>query len=330
MTSQYEVKYAGGKIKAIIIGIILVAIITIILSAGIKIVDAGHRGILLHFQQIDGVQCDEKTGDCIAIKPPLKEGMHFVVPFQDDIVQMEVRTQKFEKTTGAGSKDLQGVSTTVAINYRVSPESANLLFATVGLDYTVRIITPAVDEVVKQITARYNAEELITKREIVKGEIVQALGQRLARFNLLQQEVSITDFQFSTQFSNAVDAKVTAEQNAKTAQNVVAIKEAEAQQAQAVAHGTQLAAIETAEGVKQAHILEAEGLAQAITIQAQANQEAIRLLTEMLRNNPEYIEYLRLLQWNGVLPDTLVITDSEGNNLLLQIPTKTIQQQPQE
>lgn len=326
----YEVKYAGGKIKAIIIGIIIVAIIAVIFSAAIKIVDSGHRGVLLHFQEIDGVKCDESTGVCIAIKPPLREGLHIVVPFQDDVVQMEVRTQKFEKNSGAGSKDLQGVSTSVAINYRVSPESANLLYATVGLDYTNRIITPAVDEVVKQITARYNAEELITKREIVKGEIASALEQRLAKYNLLQQDVSITDFQFSKQFSDAIDAKVTKEQEALTAQNIVAIKEAEARQAEAVAHGQQLANIQVAEGVKQAKILEAEGIAQAIEIEAKAQQERIRLLTEMLKNNPEYIEYLRLLQWNGILPDTLVITDSNGNNLLLQIPSKTVIKQTQE
>lgn len=322
----YEVRYAGGKIKAIVIGIIIVAVIAIVFSAGIKIVDAGHRGILLHFQEIDGVKCDEKTGECVVTKPPLGEGLHLVTPFQDDIVEMEVRTQKYEKNTGAGSKDLQGVSTTVAINYRVNPESANLLYATVGLDYANRIIAPAVDEVVKQITAKYNAEELITKREIVKGEIVQSLGQRLSRFSLLQQEVSITDFQFSDQFSTAIEAKVTAEQNAKTAENVVAIKEAEAKQAEAVAAGLKLAEIQKAEGVKQSKILEAEGVAEAIRIEANAQQERIKLLTEMLRNNPEYIEYLRLLQWNGHLPDTLIITDSEGNNLLLQIPAKTIDQ----
>lgn len=324
----YEVKYAGGKIKAIIIGIVLVVIIAIVLSSSIKIVDAGHRGVLLHFQQIDGVRCDEKTGECIVTRPPLKEGIQFVTPFQDDVINIEVRTQKIEETAGAGSKDLQGVSTTVAINFKISPEAANLLYATVGPDYSSRIISPAVQEVVKQITAKYNAEELITKRELVKGEIVTALGQRLAKYNLIQQEVSITDFQFSTQFANAVDAKVTAEQNALTSGNIVKIKEAEALQAQAIAHGTQLAAIETAEGVKQAYILEAQGVAEAIKIKAEANQEQIRLLTEMLRNNPEYIEYLRLLQWNGHLPDTLVITDADGNNLLLQIPTKTIEKQP--
>ena len=320
--SSYEVSINRRRITAICVGVIIVVTMAILLSASIKIVEAGNRGVLLHWQQVDGVSCDEKTGVCTVTKPPLNAGIQFVTPFQDEVVDMEVRTQKFEKQSNAASKDLQAVSTTIAVNYHVSPEAANLLYRQVGLDYANRIITPALDETVKQITAKYSANDLITNREQVKLDIEQALGQRLAKFNLMQDVISITNFDFSPQFTEAINAKVTAEQQALTAQNQVAIKEAEARQAQAVASGLKLAAIEQAEGVKQAAILEAEGHAEAIRINAQANQDQIRLLTEFLRNNPDFIEYFRTLQWNGQLPQYLV-TSSENLQQLLQIPSKT-------
>lgn len=315
----YEYTFNKKKALAIVIGIIIAISVGVTLSLSIKIVDTGYRGVLLHFQEPDGVKCDEKTGVCVSVKPPLREGLHIVTPIQDDIVEIEVRTQKFEKIASSASKDLQEATTTVAVNFKVNPDSVHLLYATVGLDYANRIIQPAVDETVKQITARYNAEELITKRETVKGEIEQSLGQRLAKFYLQQELVSITEFRFSSQFAQAIEAKVTADQNAKTAQNVVSIKEAEARQAEAIALGEKLANIQRAEGVKQSQILEAEGKSQATLIQAEADAKKIRLITDMISNNPEYIEYLRILQWNGHLPEVLL---TDNGTPLIQIPTK--------
>lgn len=321
--SNYEVSYAGSKIKAIIIGIIVVITLAIILSASVKIVDAGHRGVLLHWQDVDGLILE---GDkWVAVRPPLGEGLHFVVPIQDDVVNVEVRTQKFTKSSTSASKDLQNVSTEITVNYHPTPNSVHVLYRTVGLDYSNRIIQPAVDETVKQITANYNAEELITQRPQVKADIEQALRQRLLDFNIVQDVVSITDFQFSSEFSNAIEAKVTADQRALEQQNIVKIKEAEARQAEAIAHGIRLAAIEEAEGKKEAAILVAEGNARAIEIEANATKTRIQLVTEYLRNNPDFIEYLRILQWNGIMPETLV-TDGDQANLLLQIPNRVTQQ----
>lgn len=322
--SNYEVSYAGSKIKAIILGVIIVIILAIVLSASIKIVDAGHRGVLLHWQEVDGITQND-NGKWVALRPPLNEGLHFVAPIQDEVINIEIRTQKFEKSSTSASKDLQNVSTEITVNYHLAPEAVHVLYRTVGLDYASRIIQPAVDETVKQITANYNAEELITKRPQVKADIEEALRQRLLDFNIVQDVVSITDFQFSPQFSSAIEAKVTADQRALEQQNIVKIKEAEARQAEAVAHGHRLAAIEEAEGQKQAAILVAEGKAQAIEIEANATKTKIRLITEFLRNNPDYIEYLRILQWNGIMPETLV-TDGDQANLLLQIPNKVTNQ----
>jgi len=135
-----------GKAKLVIIGIIALIVIGGIATASVQIVDAGHRGVLLQWNAVD------------VTSAPLDEGLHFVVPFQDQVVNMEVRTLKFVKATSSASKDLQTVSTEVTVNYHPSPTSVNILYKEVGLDYQNRIISPAVEEVVKQVTANYNAE----------------------------------------------------------------------------------------------------------------------------------------------------------------------------
>lgn len=321
----YEVSYSGGKIKAIVVGVIAIVILALILSAAIKIVDAGHRGVLLHWQEVDGI--DFQDGKWVSIRPPLSEGLHFVVPIQDDVVEVEIRTTKFEKLTTSASKDLQNVKTGVTVNYHVNPEAVHILYRTLGLDFASRIILPAVDETVKQITANYNAEELITKRSQVKADIEDNLRQRLLDFNIIQDVVSITDFEFSSQFSSAIEAKVQAEQDAQREQNLVQLKAAQAEQMEQVALGEKLANIQRALGDKEAAILRAEGIAEAIRIEAAAEQEKIRLISEYIRNNPEYLQWFHVLQWNGILPDTLV-TSNGGNGItpLLNIPAKVIQE----
>lgn len=322
-----EVNYAGGKIKAIIGGIILVIVLAIILSASIQIVDAGHRGVLLHWQEVDGIIFDNDLNEWVALRPPLNEGLHFVVPIQDEVVNVEIRTQKYEKQTSSASKDLQIVSTGVTLNYHPAPESVHVLYRTLGLDYAARVIQPAVDETVKQVTANYNAEELITKRPQVKADIEENLRQRLLDFNIVQDVVSITDFEFSTQFSSAIEAKVQAEQDALREENLVKLKTAQAKQLEQEALGDKLANIQRAEGDKAAAILRAEGLAEAIKIEAEAEKEKIRLISEFIKNNPEYLQWYHVLNWNGKLPDTLVTTNGDqGVVPLLQIPNQVTQE----
>ena len=128
-------------------------------GSAVSIVDAGFRGVLLHWNAVD------------LVDPPLEEGLHFIVPFQDSVIPLEVRTLKYTKSTTSASQDLQTVSTEITVNYHPEPTRVNYLYKEVGLDYENRIIQPTVEEVVKQVTANYNAEELITKRPLVKQDI---------------------------------------------------------------------------------------------------------------------------------------------------------------
>ncbi|MGB8134454.1 MAG: prohibitin family protein [Nitrososphaeraceae archaeon] len=246
--------------------------------SSIRIVDAGYRGVLVQFGNVD-------------TSKSLDEGLHFVIPFRDNVVQMEVRTQKIVESTTSASKDLQDVSTQVALNYHLNPDKAQVVYQQLGFDYANRVIIPAIQESVKQVTARFNAEELITKRETVKNQIEEQITARLAAYNIMADAVSITDFQFSQLFKSAVEAKVAAQQRALQAQNELRRIQIEAQQNEAQAIGEQKANIAKAEGIKQSNVLQAEGEAQAITI-----------IDKQLRNNPTYLEWLKSTRWDGKLP----------------------------
>ena len=282
-------------IVPIIIGIIIISVIAV---SSVRIVDAGNRGILVQFGNVD-------------TSNSLDEGIHFVVPFRDNVVQIEVRTQKIVESATSASKDLQDVSTQVALNYHVNPDQAQVLYQQLGPDYSNRVIIPAIQESVKQVTARFNAEELITNRETVKNQIEEQIKARLAPYNVVVDALSITEFAFSPQFTRAVEAKVEAQQRALQAQNELRRIQIEAQQNEAQAIGEQKANIARAEGIKQSNVLQAEGEAQAITI-----------IDQQLRNNPTYLEWLKATKWDGVLP--LVTgggSSGQGNTPFIDIPT---------
>jgi len=273
-----------GAAKAVAGIIIVLIIIGVIAGAAVTIVDAGHRGVLLHWNAVD---------TSIA---PLDEGLHFVVPFADSVVQMEVRTLKFIKATSSASKDLQTVSTEVSVIYHPAVESIHYLYKEVGLDYESRIIQPAIEEVVKQVTANYNAEELITKRPLVKSDIEAEIGARLSEFNIQTDVVSITDFQFSSLFAQAIESKVEAEQKAFKAENDLRRIQVEALQSEAIA----------------------QGIAKANIAQAQGEAQAIQIINQALASNPWYLEWLKIQAWDGVLP--LVV--GQGGTPFIQIPTE--------
>ena len=271
-----------GTAKVVAIVIIALIVIGVVTAAAVKIVDAGHRGVLLHWNAVDLTQA------------PLDEGLHFVVPFADTVVPIEVRTLKFEKSTTSASKDLQTVATQVTVNYHPEKEQVHYLYKDLGLDYENRVIQPAIEETVKQVTANYNAEELITKRPQVKADIQNEITIRLDEFNLATEVISITDFEFSPLFSQAIEAKVEAEQKALKAENDLRRIQVEAQQAEA----------------------RAIGLADANIAEANGEAEAIRIINQALAQNPNYLEWLKTQAWDGKLP--LVV--GEGGTPFIQIP----------
>jgi regulator of protease activity HflC (stomatin/prohibitin superfamily) len=185
----------GPARLALIIGAILVGFL--FLHPWVQ-VGAGERGIVLNF----GAVQDNVLG----------EGLHFRMPVMQWVALMDVKVQKSLTNAAASSSDLQEVSSEVAVNYHIIPDKANIVYQTIGISFKERIIDPAVQEMVKAVTARYTAEELITKRPAVSEEMRATLSERLRAYNIYVDAFSIVGFSFSKIFMEAIESKQTAEQ----------------------------------------------------------------------------------------------------------------------
>lgn len=196
---------------------LLLLVITIIANFFV-IIDAGHRGVLMQFGKVQ--------------EQVLGEGLHLIIPLVNTVEKLSVRVQSQEISAEASSKDLQDVFTDVALNWHILPDKANVVFQQVGnaQAITSRLINPAVEEVLKAVMAQYTAEEIITKRGAVKAGVDVALTERLTTYNIAVDDISLVHVHFSQRFSDAVEAKQIAEQEAKRAEFVAlkATKEAEA------------------------------------------------------------------------------------------------------
>src|SRR3989304_1311258 len=185
----------GPKRSLVIIGAIIVGFL--FLNPWIQI-GAGERGVVLNFGAVqDNV---------------LDEGLHFRVPLMQQIIRVDVKVQKAQTEAAAASSNLQDVSSTVAINYHIMPDKANIVYQSIGVHFKERIIDPAVLEVVKAVTAKYTAEELITKRPAVSDAMKLSLTERLLEHNIAVDAFSIVGFRFSKIFMEAIESKQTAEQ----------------------------------------------------------------------------------------------------------------------
>lgn len=199
-------KKFGGSGKKIVISVALLIVLWIAIKVlnPFILVGAGERGVVLNF----GAVQDKVLG----------EGLHLRVPIMQKIALMDVRIQKSQTDAESVSKDLQDTKSVVAVNYHASPDKVNKIFQNIGTSFKERIVDPAVQEVVKAITARYTAVELITQREKVRNEIKDLLRQRLIAYDIIVDDFSIVNFRFSQQFEAAIESKQTAEQLALKAQ----------------------------------------------------------------------------------------------------------------
>ncbi len=196
----------------------IVIVFLAILSKFFVIVNAGERGVLMQFGKVQ--------------EQVLGEGLHVIFPTVYSVKTLSVRVQKQESSAEASSKDLQDVFTDVALNWHIIPDEANAIFQQIGDEKEVvaRIIAPAVEEVLKAVMAKYTAEEIITKRGEVKAAVDEYLTLRLLTYHIAVDDISLVHVHFSQRFSDAVEAKQIAEQEAKRGEFLAlkAVKEAEA------------------------------------------------------------------------------------------------------
>lgn len=263
--------------KMIAVGVLLILVVIAIFGS-FYIVNAGERAILITLGNPS--------------MTPKAEGLHFKIPIIQSVEIMDIKTQKYEADLSAASKDLQNVNTKIAINFRLSPESVPELYKTIGLDYANKVIYPLEQEVNKATTAQFTAEELITKRESVRETMKNQLKEKLAARNIIVEEVSIVNFEFSKSFTEAIENKVTMEQNALAAKNKLEQVKYEAEQTVAKA---------TAE-------------AEALRLKKQSiTAELVQLSQIEVQSKALDVQREAISKWSGNMPNTLV---TSGQSIL--------------
>ena len=270
----------GFEPKAFTRDFVLFGLVAFGLAGVIKavtIVDAGHRVVV--FDRISGVQ--EKA---------LGEGFHLIIPGIQDAYSFDVRTQKTIVKENAASKDMQDVTTELAIQYHPVASAMPKLFQQFGNGYVDKIIPPAVQESLKSVTALYTAEELITKRADVKNAIQVHLQAKLAESNINLVDVFITDFKFSSAFAKAIENKQVQEQKALEAERKLEEVKFQADQKIATAR------------------------AEAESLRLQKSQ----ITPNLLKLREIEVRAKAIEKWNGVQP-RVVISGQGGSGLLLNV-----------
>lgn len=252
--------------KNIIIPAIIAIVVVVMLIMSTTIISAGHTGVVSTFGKIS--------------TNVLQEGLHFKAPWQK-VTMVDNRIVKLEVETEASSKDLQTVTTTLAINYRIDTKMSYSVIKNIGKSYEDVMVTPAANEVLKAVTAKYTAEECITTRSKVSSELVEELNNKLNEQGIYIEDVNIVNFSFSEAYTTAIEEKQVAEQQLKKA-----------------------------ETEKQAKIVQAEAEAEATLTKAKAEAEANNLLNKSLTD--KVIKYNAIEKWDGQLPKVA----GSGSNIM--------------
>ncbi|MCQ2464263.1 MAG: prohibitin family protein [Oscillospiraceae bacterium] len=262
------VNKAAGKIAR---GIAAAVIAVIAVCSSVAIVPAGHTGVVLTLGKVSSTS--------------YQEGFHLKAPFIQQIEVMSNKIQVYETSATAVSKDLQSVSSNIAVNYKISSDQSAKIYQTIGREYESIILMPAVQESMKSVTAKYTAEELITERAVVGEEIKNTLENKVKDYGIIIEKFNIVNFDFSSEFNAAIEAKQVAEQN---------LLKTKTEQQQAIV-------IAEAEAKKKT--IAAEAQAKATLTEANAQAEANNLLNNSL--SELIIKYEQIEKWNGELPKVM-------------------------
>ena len=209
-------------------------------------------------------------------------GINIKLPFVERVVFMNVRTQKDEVQATAMSENLQVVTSQIAVNYHLDGTRAQEVFENVGADYASIIVAPAIQNTFKAVTAQFTAEELITKRDEVRLLAELELTKQLEPYFIIVENFNIVNFDFSVEYQQAIEAKQVAQQEVETSKQKLA---------------------------------QAEIDAQTVIAQAKGQADAQKALNDTGALTPEYLQYLFLTKWNGILPQVM----SSGNDMMIDI-----------
>jgi regulator of protease activity HflC (stomatin/prohibitin superfamily) len=257
-------EFKGPKPRTIGILVILLIVFIFVWGAFV-IVPAGHRGVVLWWGSVE--------------KRVMGEGLNFKVPMAERVIKVDVRVQPHPfKEIDAASKEYQMVKLTGMMNFHIDPSYVNDLYQKVGLDFANKVIDPAFNDFVKEVVPVYPITEILPKREEIRKRAMIKLGDNLARYHIIVDDIYFANIRFTPEYEKAIEAKQVAQQQVETQRQILAQREIEAQQKVATAKG------------------EAESILVVAQGQAKANDALSRSISPIL------VQYKSIEKWNGILP----------------------------
>lgn len=263
-------------VVSLVVGVIFALMAFFFLMSTFGTISAGEVGVRTQLGKVVGTE---------------QPGLYFRVPFVQAMHIMSVKTLtiNYDKSGDNGdnkqtdtnlfgaSKDLQDVAIGVVVNYHVDATKVVEIFSQYSSveNYQANVVEPMIRRIVKSISAQYTAEELVTKRTEFSDKVNVTLATEFTDKSAVLEELSVTNFEFSRSFSEAIEAKVTAVQNAEAAKNKLEQVKFEAQQT-----------IETAKATAEAQRISSAALA--------------------AQGGSDYVQLKAIEKWSGVLPTTML------------------------
>ncbi len=278
---MFRDKAGNFSVGKVIIAAVALVLILAVIGGSFVVVDAGQTGVVLTLG---------KVSDTV-----LQEGFHVKIPFAQQVVIINNRIVKLDVTTEAFSRDLQTISSVVAVNYHINKNMGAAIYKEVGLGYEDVLVTPAVNEILKAVTAQYTAQELVGNRSEVSVLLDEGLNAKMNDYGIHIDELNIINWDFSEEYISAVEAKQVAEQNLIKTRT-------EQEQALVVANTD-----------AERRVIAAEAEANEIKLLADAKAESNRVLAESLSD--ELLRYETLQKWDGQLPKV-----TGGADTLIDVP----------
>jgi prohibitin 2 len=267
-----EVINAGpsAAIKSLVLLVVIVILAVIMLSSAFHIVPPGSRGIMITLGRVSPTF--------------LHEGLNFKLPFVTRVQDMEIKQKTTQSHTEVFSHDLQNITVTYNVLYRIPEAKVVEMFQQFSGEPYQSLVDPRVQEILKQLTATYRAEELATNREKLKSDLVILVGKAMNDMVIIS-DITITNMQLSKPLEDAIEQKVIREQEALAKK------------------------FELDKAMKDAEIT---------IVKAKAEAESVKIKGEALKSAPEVVNFEIATKWDGKAPQA-VVTTTGGANVLLPL-----------
>lgn len=232
----------------------------------------------------------------------LGPGFHIVMPIAQAIQRVETRVVTHPlKDVDAASQELQTVKVSGTLNYHVPPDAAYNLFRTVGTNFAERVIDPAFNDYIKEVTPKYQADQILARRDEIRTATKNALSANLERYGIIIDDIYISNINYSNDYQQAIEKKQTAQQQVEAEKQVLAQKQIQAEQA----------------------VVQSRGEGDAQKARAEGQAAANLALTQSI--SPVLVDYNRWAKWDGKMP---TVMSGEGGGVLLQMNTPPAQPAP--